>query len=241
MNDRQNEIRTKGFDLYQTRDTSNPNTDYGSIKVGVKKLDDATLNLGNYKNKNMWQSYGDKNFVLRALANRDVDALREISDYFFATNGIYQRVCCYFATMYRYDWYISAELYTDTDKVKEDKVKQDFRDLLRYLDDSYIKKVCAQIALNVIKYGCYYGYVVEGEIGFVVQELPVKYCRARYNRGPLPAIEFDVRWFDIAFPDPIYRLKVLDMFPKEFKKGYKLYKEGKIPVEHDGCGRPGAW
>ena len=189
----------------------------------------------------MWQSYGDKSFVLRALANRDVDALREISDYFFATNGIYQRVCCYFATMYRYDWYISAELYTDSDKIKEDKVKQDFRDLLRYLDDSYIKKVCAQIALNVIKYGCYYGYVVEGETGFVIQELPVKYCRARYNRGPLPAIEFDMRWFDIAFIDPIYRLKVLDMFPKEFKKGYKLYKEGKIPVEHDGCGRVGAW
>jgi len=71
--------------------------------------------------------------------------------------------------------------------------------------------------------------------------LPIKYCRTRYNKGPLPAIEFDVRWFDIAFPDPIYRLKVLDMFPKEFKKGYKLYKEGKIPVEHDGCGRAGAW
>ena len=53
MNDRQNEIRNKGFDLYQTKDTSNPNTDFGSIKVGVKKLDDATLNLGNYKNKNM--------------------------------------------------------------------------------------------------------------------------------------------------------------------------------------------
>ena len=185
---------------------------------------------------------GNKAYVLQALQQKNAEALREISDYFFITNGIYQRVCCYFATMYRYDWYISAELYTDSDKIKEDKVKKDFRELLRYLDDSYIKKTCAVIALNVIKYGCYYGYVVEGSEGFVLQELPRKYCRTRYNRGPLPAIEFDMRWFDIAFSDPIYRLKVLNMFPKEFKKGYQLYKEGKIPVEHDGDGcRLGAW
>ena len=185
---------------------------------------------------------GNKAYVLQALQQKNAEALREISDYFFITNGIYQRVCCYFATMYRYDWYISAELYTDSDKIKEDKVKKDFRELLRYLDDSYIKKTCAVIALNVIKYGCYYGYVVEGSEGFVLQELPRKYCRTRYNRGPLPAIEFDMRWFDIAFSDPIYRLKVLNMFPKEFKKGYQLYKEGKIPVEHDGNGcRLGAW
>ena len=221
-------------------DYSSEPTDYNSIKVGVKKLDDATLNLGKYKKMGV-NLLGDKSYVLDCLASRNAEALREISDYFFTTNGIYQRVCCYFATMYRYDWYISAELYEDSNKIKENKIKKDFRDLLKYLDDSYIKKNCAQIALEVIKYGCYQGQVVEGKNGFALQKLPIKYCRTRYNKGPLPAIEFDVRWFDIAFPDPIYRLKVLDMFPKEFKKGYKLYKEGKIPVEHDGCGRAGAW
>jgi len=242
LEDRQQEIHEKGFNLYRSNDTSNPNVDFGSIKVDVKKLDDATINLGKYNKPETRNMLGNKAYVLQALQQKNAEALREISDYFFITNGIYQRVCCYFATMYRYDWYISAELYTDSDKIKEDKVKKDFRELLRYLDDSYIKKTCAVIALNVIKYGCYYGYVVEGSEGFVLQELPRKYCRTRYNRGPLPAIEFDMRWFDIAFSDPIYRLKVLNMFPKEFKKGYQLYKEGKIPVEHDGDGcRLGAW
>jgi len=155
LTERQEEIHKKGFDMYRrASDYSSEPTDYNSIKVGVKKLDDATLNLGKYKKMGV-SLLGDKNYVLDCLANRNAEALREISDYFFTTNGIYQRVCCYFATMYRYDWYISAELYEDSNKIKENKIKKDFRDLLKYLDDSYIKKNCAQIALEVIKYGCY--------------------------------------------------------------------------------------
>lgn len=226
----------------QVSDPSIPK-DYGSIKVGLKTLQDATLQLSNSDitrtGRKSFNQLGDKNYVLRSLANRDGEALRAISDYFFRTNGIYQRVCCYFATMYRQDWYIATETYTE--KPNEKKITREFKEMLRYLDDSYIKKTCAQIALSVIKYGCYYGYVVEAQNGFVLQELPIKYCRSRYFRGPLPAIEFDMRWFDVKFPDPVYRLKVLEMFPKEFKKGYQFYKEGKIPVEHDGCGRMGAW
>ena len=118
MEDRQQEIHEKGFNLYRSNDTSNPNVDFGSIKVDVKKLDDATINLGKYDKLETRNMLGNKTYVLQALQQRNAEALREISDYFFVTNGIYQRVCCYFATMYRYDWYISAELYTDSDKIK---------------------------------------------------------------------------------------------------------------------------
>lgn len=38
-------------------------------------------------------------------------------------------------------------------------------------------------------------------------------------------------FFDQEFKDPNYRLKVLNLFPKEFAKGYMLYKQGKIPCD----------
>lgn len=138
--------------------------------------------------------------------------------------------------MYRYDWYVVPEIYSE--KANTKKVTADCYDLLRYLDDSYIKKICGKIALSVIKYGCYQGYVVEGKDGFVFQDLPLKYCRSRYNRGPMPAIEFDMRYFDVEFQDPVYRMRVLKMFPKEFAIGYKLYKEGKLPRDTEDmfCG-----
>ena len=137
--------------------------------------------------------------------------------------------------MQRYDWYIVPELYSK--KYNEDKVIEDFYNTLNYLDDSYIKKICGQVALSVIKHGCYYGQVCEAENGFVLQELPIKYCRTRYNRGPLPAIEFDLKWFDDTFTDPIYRMRIIKMFPKEFEKGYRLWKEGKLiqdPGDYSG-------
>lgn len=125
------DIHAKGFDMF-SKHVETPQTDFNSIKVGVKKLEDATLNLESLKKVN--RDFGNKIYVLQALANKDLDALREISEFFFRTNGIYQRVCCYFATMYRYDWYIVPEVYTK--KFNTEKIKEDFYETLRYLDDS---------------------------------------------------------------------------------------------------------
>ena len=37
-----------------------------------------------------------------------------------------------------------------------------------------------------------------------------------------------MRFFDETFKDINYRMKVLKMFPEEFRKGYLLYKQGKL-------------
>jgi len=91
------DIHAKGFDLFRLNNSLQAPVDYNSIKVGVKTLNDATLDLGSLKKAN--RDYSNKAFILQALANKDLDTLREISDFFFRTNGIYQRICCYFATM----------------------------------------------------------------------------------------------------------------------------------------------
>ena len=197
---------------------------YGKMKIGVKSLEDATLNLGALKQGN--KNLANKSLVMKALAEQDLPTLRAVSNYFYRTSGIYQRVCNYFAAMYRYDWYIVPEVYDET--MKEDKIIKEFNKILNYLDNSYIKKLCGDIALSVIKNGAYYGYVVESPNGLVLQELPISYCRSYYNVGHLPAVEFNMRFFDDQFPNIDYRMRVLKMFPSEFAKGYVLYKQGKL-------------
>lgn len=206
-----------------------PIREYGKIKVGVKTLEDATINLGTLKYGN--RNYGDKRVILKALAEQDTRVLREISNYFYRTSGIYQRACNYFATMYRYDWYITAEVIDKT--VAEEKLVDEFRRISHYLDNSYIRKICADIALEVIKQGAYYGYITESTSGLVLQQLPVNYCRSRYSVGNMPAVEFNMRFFDDKFPDLNYRMRVLKMFPAEFAKGYMLYRQNKL-VADDG-------
>ena len=86
------------------------------------------------------------------------------------------------------------------------------------MDNTHIKKLCGDITLKVIKYGVCYGYIIEGDTGILFQELPAEYCRCRYYVNNLPAIEFNMAYFDEQFKDINYRMRVLKMFPKDFQK-----------------------
>ena len=237
--DRQEAIREKGFAM-----DGNSTTEYGKIKIGVKTLEDAILNLGSYSRiDEYFRRFYHKPDILKAIAEKDYRALRAISDFFYRTNGIYQRIVNYYATMYRWDWYTIPSIYDEKifdDEKKSLAVINDFFKTLDYLDSTHIKKVCGDIALKVIKYGVFYGYIVEGENSLLIQELPPEYCRSRYSVNNMPAVEFNMAYFDDKFPDISYRMKVLKMFPKDFQKGYLLYKEGKL--ESDGFEfKHGAW
>lgn len=211
--------------------------DFSKMKVGVKSIEDAILNLG-YLNQEINRKYGEKTVILKALNDRNLPTLREISNYFYSTNGIYARVCNYFAYLYRYDWYIVPEVY-DT-SIGEDKILKEFYSILDYLDNSNIKKICGDIALEVIKNGAYYGYKVENSDGIILQQLPINYCRCRYYVGNMPAVEFNMKYFDDQFRDINYRLRILKMFPAEFQKGYALYKQGKL-IDPSDLINTGAW
>ena len=164
--------------------------------------------------------------VLQAMARKDYGTLRRISNYFYEISGLYQNLCTYFARLYRYDWYVTP--YVMDDSAKDEKVLADFAKALDFLDESYIKKLCGDVALKVIINGCYYGYCVETSRGFTFQELPIEYCRSRFKVGNRPAVEFDPRFFDDAFPDVEQRMRVLKMYPREFADAYVKYKKNKL-------------
>lgn len=184
------------------------------------------------------RNYNNKTNVLKALANKDVGTLREISNYFYRTNGIYFRICNYFAQMYRYDWYIVDEVYDD--KVDLNKINKEFRKALTFLDNSYIRKNCMDIALSVIKNGAYYGCIIPSTTGIVFQELPVNYCRSRYSVGHTPIIEMNMKFFDDKFPDDSYRARILKMFPEDIQKGYALFRQKRLTPDFQGD-TAGSW
>ena len=116
------------------------------------------INLGTYRNIN--RNYGDKRFVLRAIYRHDYRTLREISNYFYESSGIYYRLCKYLAFLYRFDWYVTPYI-VDIKKENQDKLLRDFSKVLLYLDKSDIKRLFSNIALDIIKEGVYYGIVVD--------------------------------------------------------------------------------
>lgn len=204
--------------------------DFSRMKVGIKNLEDAIIDLGELKKIN--PKLTNKEGILQAIHNGDFVAQREISNFFYKTSGIYSRLCRYMAYLYRYDWMITP--YISSNFSKHDKVIKSFNEALYFLDSFQVKKILGEIALKVIKNGCYYGYVIYNNNTAYIQELDVNYCRSRFNTGGKPAVEFHMKFFDDVYQDAAYRMKVLDAFPKEFKKGYLLYKEGKLPPDTKG-------
>ena len=216
--------------------------DFSKIKVGIKVLDDAILSLGNYKQLN--PRLGDKKEVLRAMSYGDVKTMCDISNFFYRTSGIYARLCRYMAYLYKYDWFITPYIencdglidqnigLNDSDSQNQIKEKKkqfnNFFKVLNYLQSFGIKQFCSQVALKVIKNGCYYGYLIPQGSKIVVQELDFKYCRSRFKVNNRPAIEFNMKYFDDKFSNENQRSQILNLFPKEFKKGYKLCKQRKL-------------
>lgn len=196
------------------------------MKVGLRQLTDATLNLGTYKTVN--KNFGDKTFILKAIYNHDYNSLRSISEYFYEASGIYYRLCRYLAFLYRYDWVITP-LTIEEKNENKDKELKDFAKVLSYLDKSEVKRVSGDIALDVMIHGAYYALLLDQGDYITFQKLPAKYCRSRYYVGLDPVVELNLQFFDAYFSDPQYKIQILRMFPLDIQKAYIKYKEGKLP------------
>ena len=247
MINRQKAIKEKGFDFGLGRDIAP--VDFGKVRIGVQTLSDATLDLGQYKKINA--RLADKEKVLRAINNGDIDTMREISNFFFKTSGIYSRLCRYMAFMYRYDWMVTPyinggggfdhdlSITSEVPDKKRDKIVDTFFKALKVFDDFEIKRVFGNIALKVVRYGCWYGYLVVNPNGrLAIQELPLAYCRSRFSCNGRPAVEFNMSYFDKVATSEEQKQNILKCFPKDFQKGYKLYKAGKLK---GGQGEADGW
>lgn len=89
------------FGLTSSQSGVRPSVNYNQIKVGKAVLkDDAFLDTDYLKPK---QRRIKRAEIERAIDRQDIKKIREISNYFFYSNGIYERLCRYMANLYRYD------------------------------------------------------------------------------------------------------------------------------------------
>ena len=246
--DNENKSSRRSLDFFKTSNTDETyspedrkNLNFGKVKVGLKSLEDAVItNAGDLKKIN--PNLANKDEVLRAIDTCNYEKMREISDFFFKTNGIYSRLCKYMANLYCYDWRLIPYIFEDKKNKStktNDKVLKDFYSGLTLLDNFGVKEFLGRAALKVIRHGAFYGYLIPTKDNVLVQELPANYCRSRYSVNGRPAVEFNMKYFDEMFKDTEYRLRVLKMFPVDFQRGYMLYKENKLPA--DGDSRSPGW
>ena len=127
-----------------TNDIYQP-TDFSKIKIGLQTLEDAIVSYGTYSKTNA--RLGSKTTVLEAINNGDVKSLREISDFFYKTSGIYRRLCRYMAFLYKYDWFITPYIngcqgLLDTDSgIADDTVDQAQQKERKKIFDNFFQSI----------------------------------------------------------------------------------------------------
>lgn len=151
MRNRIEEIKAKGFNIIAGREDANFSqptgfqginvTDFNKIKIGAKNLDDAVFKLGDLKKIN--PRLADKHSVLQAIDTYDLKTMREISDFFYKTSGIYARIIRYMAFMYRYDWFVTP--YVNDKEMKQEKMLKGFYGCLTTLDRFGVKKLWVRL------------------------------------------------------------------------------------------------
>lgn len=206
--------------------------DFNKIKVGKRTIsDNVGIRVDDIPSRFAKSRKPiEKEDIIRALNMNNLKELRHFSEVFFRTSGIYSRLCRYMAYLFKYDWFITPIV--DKEKAKEKNVVDNWYKASKYLDNSDLKIFFSKVALEVIKKGCYYGYMLEDcKDRLSVQQLPVDYCRSRYEINGIPAVEFNMKFFDDKFNDPDYRIKVLKLWPKEIQQGYMLYLKDKLPKD----------
>lgn len=207
--------------------TRREHLDFSSLRVGKINVEDAAINLSSLKNIN--SEMANKEGIQRAIAQKDTPQLREISDFYYNSSGIYGRLVRYLANLYRYDWVVVP--YLSEKDLDQDIVLDKFSKVLHHLDASNIKFLFGDIALKVIKNGAYYGYRIDTDKKSLMQELPTEYCRSRFFTNGKPLVEFNVKFFDDNFRDANQKMAVLKSFPTEFLKGYVAFKEGRLVAD----------
>lgn len=217
----------RDFRLKSDNKQRSASKDFAQITAGKTKLN-GDIAVINGTHLHTGRKFTRKD-VDQALNRHDIIKLREISAHFFDISGIYARLCRYMAYLYRYDYFVTPIIMND--KISEDQIIKKWIQAVAFLDKSDLKKQFGDIALSVIKYGCYYGYRLQSDRGAFLQELPVNYCRSKYKIEGRPVVELNMKYFDDAFPNAVYRTKILKIFDKDIQRAYILYKQNKLPKD----------
>lgn len=212
---------------------------------GSKIPKDSILSELKASHNNQWRSKWEQSIgyskedILDAIDARDAKTLRRISRRACSlSSGVYSRIIWYMALLPTYDCVIDPYIKSGEPMINyKEEIQNIMNKALDFVDNLRIHNMASYLAYDVLVDGVSYKLKRETDKGLVLQNLPIDYCRTRYQINNKDIIEFNVKYFDTIY-DETEKFNVLQSLPSEFKKEYNRYKSNKLPLDiHDR----GAW
>lgn len=149
-----------------------------------------------------------------------------LSEFFFATNGLYKRIILHYATFLTYSWILVPYPKDKFGKgdITEKRTAAQYYSAADFCATFQIDRKCALFAKDVLVKGAYYGLIHDNGDTVVIQDLPFDYCRSRFkNSQDVDIVEFSMAFFD-TIRDEELRKEILETYPKVVQKAYRKYK-----------------
>lgn len=172
------------------------------------------------------RNFYDKEEIIRIVNQGSSIERAELSEFFFATNGLYKRIILHYATFLTYSWILvpyPKDKY-GRGNIQEKKTAATYYDAADFCTTFQIDRKCALFAKDILVKGAYYGLIHDESDTVVIQDLPFDYCRSRFkNAHDVDIVEFNMTFFD-TIRDEQLRKEILETYPKFIQRSYRKYK-----------------
>ena len=161
------------------------------------------------------------------IRSGEPQAIRELSRYYYRTNGRYRNIINFLANLFLYDTLVTP-IY-ENGKGSKAQITKAFYNACSFVEALDVRNTLIRITKEWLKNGIYYGILQEQGDKVVVQDLPIEYCRTRFKDfNNLNILEFNITYFNTKYDDDRLREAAILNFPPAVQKGWRDYKNHRL-------------
>lgn len=131
--------------------------------------------------------------ILEIIRSGELDAARQLSLYFYRTNGEYKNNIDFLASLPLYDTIVIPVI---SGKGSQTQIVKNFEAACKFVENLDVPNTFTHITKEWLKVGIYFGILQEDGDKVVIQDLPLDYCRSRFKDfNNLNILEFNLNYF----------------------------------------------
>lgn len=161
------------------------------------------------------------------IRSGEMSAIRELSRYYYRTNGRYRNSINFLANLFLYDTLVTP-IY-ESGKGSKTQIIKAFYNACSFVEALHVKSTLARITREWLKTGVYFGILQEHGDKVTLQDLPLNFCRTRVKDfNDLPILEFNITYFETQILDEKVREAMVLNYPPIIQKAWKDYKANRL-------------
>lgn len=160
--------------------------------------------------------------IYQIIRSGDIEACRELSRYYYRTNGEYRNNIDFLANLPLYDTVVIP--LSQTGKGSQKQIINNFEEACVFVEKLDVPNTFSHITKEWLKVGIYNGILrTDGEL-VVIQDLPLEYCRTRFKDfNNLNILEFNLNYF-YTISDEALREEAVSTFPTIVQDAWREWK-----------------